>query len=194
VLVLACTVGVWILAGGVGSPALRGDDARRGEVDRDLQHERHELPAAELVAAIDELPAIRTQVIVQASVADETDNLDPVDPVQPDSTSVDDRVFPVYTFWDDSGGPPMLDDELTLTLVERADGAPFEPWSTMVSLGAVRLMQPTHSVAMPLPASGLYRATCKDHRYKPTDVWVPNVDQPRVAIVLESANPADAGR
>jgi len=83
----------------------------------------------------------------------------------------------------------MLDDELTLTLtlVERADGSAFESWSNSVELSAVRNMQPRYSVAMPLPAPGLYRATCRDGRYKPTDVWVPDLDHPRVAIVLEAA-------
>jgi len=114
----------------------------------------------------------------------------PVD-VAPDTLSTtvapeDTRVQPVYTFWDESGGPPMLDDELTLTLVEAADGVAREPWSVSVDLSAVRTMQPKYSVAMPLPVAGLYRATCRDGAYHPADVWVPNVQQPRVAIVLQS--------
>ena len=79
-------------------------------------------------------------------------------------------------------------------LVERADGAAFEPWSGSVELSAVRDMQPRHSVAMPLPAPGLYRATCREGRYKPTEVWVPAVDHPRVAIVLEPSDSAGSGR
>jgi hypothetical protein len=111
--------------------------------------------------------------------------------VAPDALSTtvvseDTRVQPVYTFWDESGGPPMLDDELTLTLVEAADGVVREPWSVSVDLGAVREMQPKYSVAMPLPVAGLYRATCRDGAYHPVDVWVPNVQRPRVAIVLQS--------
>ncbi len=96
----------------------------------------------------------------------------------------DTRVQPVYTFWDDSGGPPMLDDELTLTLVEAADGVAREPWSASVELSAARNMQPRYTVAMPLPTPGRYRATCRDGKYEPVDVWVPNVERPRVAIVL----------
>lgn len=43
-----------------------------------------------------------------------------------------------------------------------------------------------YTVAMPLPAPGWVRATCRDGRYKPTDVWVPDVDEPLAAIVLEA--------
>jgi hypothetical protein len=98
--------------------------------------------------------------------------------------AADDRIHPVYNFWDDSGGPPMLDDELTLTLVEAADGVAREPWSASVELSAVRNMQPRYTVAMPLPTAGLYRATCRDGNYEPVDVWVPEAERPRVAIVL----------
>ena len=102
--------------------------------------------------------------------------------------ATDVRIDPAYTFWDDSGGPPMLDDELTLTLVEAADGVAHEPWSASVELSAVRNMSPRYTVSMPLPTPGIYRATCRDGKYRPTEVWVPNVKEPRVTTILERGN------
>jgi len=99
----------------------------------------------------------------------------------------DTRVHPIYSFWDESGGPPMLDDELTLTLVEAADGVARERWSVSVELSAIREMQPRYSVAMPLFTSGRYRATCRNGSYKPADVCIPEVKEPRLMIVLERA-------
>jgi hypothetical protein len=191
---LACAVGVWILAQDRDGAAAPSDQVLSGDDDRDRPHPQLESPGVELVAAIDEQQAGRVPVSVESPVADESDHLDPVDPAEPDAAPADDRVHPVYTFWDDSGGPPMLDDELTLTLVERADGGAFKPWSNSVELSAVRDMQPKFTVALPLPAPGLYRATCRDGRYKPTDVWVPDIDHPQVAIVLEPADSAGSGR
>ena len=95
-------------------------------------------------------------------------------PPSPGVVLEDTRGQPIYTFWDESGGPPMLDDELTLTLVEAADGMERDPCSESVELSAVRSMQPRYTVAMPLPTAGLYRATCRDGTYEPVDVWMPD--------------------
>ena len=135
------------------------------------------------------LPTPRTEVPDEGGgVLDEGADAPPLEnspsPTSPGVVLEDTRVQPVYTFWDDSGGPPMRDDELTLTLVEAADGVVREPWSASVELSAVRAMQPKYTVALPLPTAGLYRATCRDGKYEPVDIWVPNAEQPRVAIVL----------
>jgi hypothetical protein len=190
--VLVCGVGLWMLTRGRDAAPIADDQALRGEAERNRHQERHTSPAVELVSALDDdLPA-RTAASVESPEADEPVSV--VESTQQAAPPVDDRVYPVYSFWDDSGGPPMLDDELTLTLVERADGGAFKPWSNSVELSAVRDMQPKFTVALPLPAPGLYRATCRDGRYKPTDVWVPDIDHPQVAIVLEPADSAGSGR
>jgi hypothetical protein len=183
-----------MLARDRGSAPLPSDHALRSDDVRDLRDEQHAPPAAALVAAIDDSLAARAPASVERPVAEEAEDVDSGEYAEATALPVDESVHPVYTFWDDSGGPPILDDELTLTLVERADGAPFEPWCEVVNLAAVRDMQPKYSVAMPLPAPGLYRATCRDGRYKPIDVWVPDIDHPQVAIVLKPADSAGSGR
>jgi hypothetical protein len=172
-LVLACASGIWMLTVGRNHAEEPSEQALRGDYDRDRGQVRPAPPSVELVAAIDDHQAARIPVSVERNVADASEDLNPDEFPEPTGEPVEDRVHPVYTLWDDSGGPPMLDDELTLTLVERADGAAFKPWSEVVSLSAVRFIQPKYSVAMPLPAPDLCRATCRDGRYKSTDVCVP---------------------
>lgn len=189
---LMSALGLWLLTRDQRPAPLPGDGALRGGATSGATQERHPPHAVTIDGAVDDLEPARKEVGLEVTAPDVA--AAPEGPPEPTAPPEDDRVSPIYTFWDDSGGPPMLDDELTLTLVERADGAAFEPWSVVVDLRAVRDMQPEHSVAMPLPAPGLYRATCRDGRYHPTDVWVPDIDHPRVAIVLEPADSAGADR
>lgn len=185
-------LGLWLLTRGQRAVPVPGEGALHGDATPGSNLERYAPHAVDVAGAGDDLEPARKAVTGVVTVQDAS--ADPEESQAPTARPGDGRVYPIYSFWDDSGGPPMLDDELTLTLVERADGAAFEPWSVSVELSAVRDMQPKYTVAMPLPAPGLYRATCRDGRYKPTDVWVPDIDHPQVAIVLEPADSAAAGR
>lgn len=60
----------------------------------------------------------------------------------------------------------MLDDEMTLTLVERADIAVLELSSVSNEFGDVRHTQPQYVVARPPPVRGLHRAWCRGGRQK----------------------------